>query len=60
MATLTQSRDPVDDVHVVIRAHYAAPCAGCGLPYEAGSAIGHSREADGWVAQCCAPGLRLP
>ena len=50
----------VDDVHVVIQAHYEARCASCSIPYVSGATIGHSREAGGWVGTCCLSDLQAP
>jgi len=47
----------VDDIRVVLSAHYAGRCASCGSAYASGARIGHSRVGDGWVAACCAPDL---
>jgi len=47
---------PVDrgsDCGVRIEASAAGRCAACSGRYAAGEWIGHSREADGWVASCC-------
>ena len=41
------------DCTVRIRASSAGRCAVCRSGYAAGEWIGHSREADGWVAACC-------
>jgi hypothetical protein len=42
-----------EDCGVRIRAGQPGRCALCGTRYPAGEWIGHSREADGWVASCC-------
>jgi hypothetical protein len=41
------------DCGVRIRAGQPGRCAVCSSGYPAGEWIGHSREADGWVASCC-------
>jgi hypothetical protein len=41
------------DCTVRIQAGEAGRCAVCSGRYAAGDWIGHSREADGWVAPCC-------
>jgi len=41
------------DCAVRIQASAAGRCALCRSAYAAGDLIGHSREADGWVAACC-------
>ena len=45
------------DLRVVIRAHYASRCAGCGQVYLPGTEIGHSIATDGWVSACCSQEL---
>lgn len=36
-----------------IEAKFNGHCKGCGRAYTAGVAITHSRDHDGWIAECC-------
>ena len=36
-----------------IAARFDGHCAGCGRSYGEGDFITHSRDDDGWIAECC-------
>jgi hypothetical protein len=50
----------IEDVGVALAAHHAGRCASCGAAYATGARIGYSRDADGWVAGCCAADVLAP